>query len=248
MTNYIKHLRTIICLILLSAIGMANAQQTDETPACNKDNFPLPGNLKLLTYRSPTDNMFYGYISGNSINGDKIKANLFKFNKQLPYISGAYFDFGIATNTSNPDITFAVWNQSSKGYPENIIASATRKLSDIKEDVINNKETFISFDSKILLKGNYFIGVILPVKPGDTLALRSNGDNDTKPGNAWEQWIDGRWHAYNEHGCWDINISNAIYPLICDQSEGIINPPSLKRKSMKIYPNPAKDIINIELK
>jgi hypothetical protein len=247
MTIYSKYLTTIICLVLLSGMNVLNAQQTEEPAVCNKDYFPLAGSLKVLTYRSPTDNMFYGYISGNSINGDKIKANLFKFNNQFPYISGAYFDFGVATNSTNPDITFAVWDQTINGYPDNIITTSTRKLSDIQKDVISNRETFVSFDSKTILKGNYFIGVILPVKPGDTLALRSNSDNDTNPGNAWEQWLDGKWHAYYEHGCWDINISNAIYPYVCDKTEGIINPPSQKRKSLKIYPNPAKDNINIEL-
>lgn len=238
----------ILPLSLFSQTETANKKNIKrDNDTCIKANYPLQGTMTLLTYSSPTDGIFYGYKSGNNISEDKIKANLFSFDPLNPYISGAYIKFGFAYNTTNPEIAIALWSLGTI-KPSMLLASKTIPLSEIIKDIENDRETFVQFDSSIKVTKGYFMGVILPTNAGDTVALMSNTNGDTNPGVAWEQWSDNIWHAYSEPNCWGINISNAIYPLACNKKIYTeVNNNSAELQDIKIFPNPAKDYINVQL-
>jgi hypothetical protein len=212
--------------------------------SCIKSNYPLPGTVKTLSKNMP-DGALFGYVSGTNLSHDKIKANYFSFNNQYPYITGAYFKFGVANSIHYPVITFGIWNQLNN-KPYKMISSATLPFSTIIDDIANNRETYVKFDSTVKVTGAYYIGVFLPTTYKDTLALQSNTNGDTKPGTAWELWVNDAWHAYSEPDCWYINIANAIFPDICESYSGansvIINNEAAE---VNVFPNPAGEKVNI---
>lgn len=253
MTGAVKSAFLLIFILFICNITLAqthnSAFKTTGDSACEKINYPLPGTITTLTL-TLTDGTYWGYISGNSLSGDKAKANYFPFDAAHPYIKGAWFEFGVATNasSSNPDITFGIWKFNNSKLDTTIVSSITIPIKRIIDDVNAQNETYIEFPSSVKVTGSYLIGVKLPINVGDTLALKSNKDDDTKPGTAWEQWLDDSWHQYSEPGCWYINISNAIYPLTCSQTTNISASATFSiANNIELYPNPAKDLININL-
>ena len=234
-----------IILIILSLSVSHNTCYCMTADSCMKSNYPLPGTTTTLTKYLP-DGSFWGYISGTNMSNDLVKANYFSFDSGYPYVSGAYFSFGAASSTHFPEITFCIWN-SSDNKPGKLSGSTTLPMSAIINDVANNRDTYIKFDTTIEVTGAYFIGVILPYSKGDTLALKSNSDNDTYPGTAWEVWYDYNWHAYSENDCWHINIANAIFPEICDKYS-VTSSMNFNNKTdeINIYPNPSIDKVNID--
>jgi PKD repeat protein len=228
-----------------SNIMSKSAYITVNSGVCKKINYPINGNIGVLSLKLQ-DGTFWGYVSGNNKGDDKIKANIFNFDSGHPYILGAYFLFGIAKNATNPNITFGLWSKGINGKPALLMATGSLPMAAIADDVANKRETYVQFNYPQKVTSSYFIGVYLPSKSGDTLAIKSNKDGDTNPGIAWEQWVDDSWHAYSEKGCWDIDIANAIYPFACDEYTGINNP-NLRHNllNINIFPNPAYDAINI---
>nr|MBP7497099.1 T9SS type A sorting domain-containing protein [Bacteroidales bacterium] len=212
---------------------------------CKKTNYPITGTL--WTMRAYFDNSFFGYVSGNNKGKDKAKADYFSLNSSFPYIMGAYFTIGKATKKTSGDVnvTFNVWSSVS-GKPGSIIASANASLATLVSDYQNTKDTYIQFDYPVKVTGGYFVGVVLPTNAGDTLALKSNHQNESITNTAWELWSDNTWHAYDESGCWGFKLSNAIYPYLCDTYTDISKKNHPLFPDFIIYPNPANDKLNIQ--
>lgn len=236
---------TILLLITVFLFSSTHAQTSGSESACVKINYPLPGKLTTLKL-TMEDGTYWGYISGNNLSQDKSKANYFSYDSTHPYVKGAYFEFGVATNKSGLklNITFGLWKFNDTIPDTAMVSSKIIPIQQIVNDVNNQAETYIEFPTPVKVTGAYLIGVKLPTKKGDTLALKSNTNGDTNPGTAWEQWSDSSWHKYSEPDCWYINISNAVYPLVCSQTTDI-NKLGIRNYELGIYPNPAKDILNI---
>ncbi|MFC2100248.1 C10 family peptidase [Bacteroidota bacterium] len=203
---------------------------------CDTLHYPLTGN-KILYPSSG-----WGYVSGNNSYGDKAKADYFSNYTPYTLIHGAFFDFAIAetSSSSTTNITFSVWNNNgTSGSPGSAIGSTTLSLASISDDVSNQDITYVQFSSPIAISGPFYVGVILPTTSSDTLALYTNTDGDISVGTAWEQWSDNSWNPYNSTSGWDMDVSHAIFPFVCQTSVGVDG--YITDFECSVYPNPTND-------
>ena len=216
-----------------------------ELPTCDTLNYPLAG---TYTYYVDTAGV-NGYVSGNNKFQDKAKANYFPEYPEKVEIRGLLMEFAVAIQKtgSNPQITFAVWdNTGPQGSPGVIKKTASLPLSQIAGDVINNTFTYVQFDDPMYVTAPFYAGVILPTTVGDTVALWTNTDGDEGSGIGWEQWSDNSWLPYSDPtDGWNLHISNAIFPVVCASSLGMEH--LLKAEDILIFPNPATDKVTVKL-
>jgi hypothetical protein len=166
-------------------------------------NFPLEGEYALYIYDG-------GYISGNNDYFDKAKANYFE-GPQSYLITGVLIDFAWATG-GNTDIEVAVWGDTKS--PGSKLGSQMIGLSSIINDVANEETTFVNFDNPVVVNGDFYVGVVLPTAPGDTVAVYTNTDGDTDPATAWEQWSDNSWVTFDDPMSWGRKVALAIFPIV----------------------------------
>jgi hypothetical protein len=104
--------------------------------------------------------------------------------------------------------------------------------------------TSIKFDPPVEITGPFYLGLILPTVQGDTLALISSEADEFEINTAFELWFDETWFAFSNQNSWGANYTQAVYAVYCDQGFGISDPQGLPE--VTVYPNPARDILNIE--
>ncbi|MCD4696328.1 MAG: PKD domain-containing protein [Bacteroidales bacterium] len=190
-------------------------QEIFKTPATDTLNFPLEGNYVVYT----TD---YGYVSGNNEYDDKVKANFFEYS-ETAYITGALFEFAVATNSAIP-IEIGIWdNTGTDNSPGTKIGSSTVSLDNIFIDVLNEQMTYVHFDNPVEITPQFYVGAVLPTSPGDTLVVFSNSDGDTDPATAWDQWSDNTWYPFDHPDNWELQVAHAIFPIITTETELIAN-------------------------
>ena len=212
-------------------------------PLCDTLHYPLAG----------TPTLFYatagGYVCGNNAYGDLAKADRFDPDETGKILYGGFFEFAFVAMGSgqDPQITFRVWNSNGAGgLPGDLLGEATLPLSQIFDDVSNGFITEVEFDPPVAIAAPFYLGVMLPTTQGDTLALVSTDNGEINPGIAYEIWEDETWHAFNEQGAWGLNLGQGIFARYCDQGFGtgeIVNAPEIL-----IYPNPASDVIHINMR
>jgi lysyl endopeptidase len=210
---------------------------------CDTLRFPLQ-NLVLYSVHYQTGAI--GYISGNNGYSDKAKADYFIPQGQYTYLLGGYFYFGRAAKRAgfDPDIIFNVWDNTGPGNsPGAVLGSDTLRLSSIVGNVSGHAMTHIQFAQPIVVTGPFYMGVVLPDVPGDTLALLTNKKGQTMPATAWEQWQNGQWYNYADSSSWKYNVSHAIFPNICLPTYNIDDVSA--SDNILVYPNPAGDHVSV---
>ncbi|MFH1121933.1 MAG: T9SS type A sorting domain-containing protein [Bacteroidota bacterium] len=207
---------------------------------CDTLRYPLPGEILYYILLAPDT----GYVTGNNNFNDKAKAEYFGSFEAGTTISGLIADFAVAKNSSNPQVTFAIWNnQGTNGKPGAIIATATKPLSSIVADVNGQHFTTVTFNEPCTVTGPFYAGVILPTDPGDTLALWCRSHVAGYNGTAWDLWSDDEWHAFNDVVSWGENLQTTmtVFPIAC-KTVGMNN---LTDPEVSVNPNPATGVINI---
>jgi PKD repeat protein len=213
---------------------------------CDTLHYPLPGTMVLYSVHYVGG--AYGYISGNNGYSDKAKADYFIPSSPYVKLTGAYLRFGKATKRSsaNPDVIFAMWDNSGPGNSPGAtpVATDTIPLGTICSQVNGHQMTYIEFQTPVNVTAPFFLGVYLPDVTGDTLALLTNKNGQTLPGTAWEQWQSGSWYRYSDSNSWNYNLSHAIFPVVCKQDFGIseFNNP----EHIIVYPNPTNDAVTVD--
>ena len=156
-----------------------------------------------------------GYVSGNNAYGHKAKAE--KFVSASTTINGGIFAFGRAKfATTASTVTVAVWNAAgTNGAPGTIVASTTVPINTIAANIAANQLTTVTFPTPVAVTGNFYMGVVLPNTPGDTIALITNTHSTAAPaGKGWEQLSTNAWIPYSDPNGWSLNLSNAVFPIV----------------------------------
>lgn len=162
----------------------------------------------------------WGYVSGHNDYNDIAKAEYFDDLPNGETLMSANFVFGKAKGNPNTVINFAVWDDNGpNGWPGTKLATATKTLSQINEGGI----TSVDF-ADIVIDGPVYIGMdgLAYSFNQDTVAIAINGDGETVPTTAWEQWSDGDWYPFNDYTntetTWEIDVSLAIYAIFeCEE-------------------------------
>jgi len=212
------------------------------TTECDTVLYPLDGNI-IYYFMLPPES---GYITGNNSYGDKAKAEYFSTFETGTTITGIVAEFAVARNASSPDITFAVWNNSgANGSPGVMVASATKPLSTIVADVLNNRATSVTFSQPYTVTGPYYAGIILPTTTGDTVALWCREHVSTYAGTAWEQWSTGAWYAFNDAASYGPNLQTTmtIHPIVC-KTVGVSE---ITDPEVAVHPVPTTGVVNLTI-
>jgi len=204
---------------------------------CDTLNSPLNGTPAL--YQTPAGH----YATGTNEFRDKAKAQYFENFAPYYRILGGVYWFGAATGTSN--VTFAVWDNSGTGGKPSAAPIATKSLpmSTIINDVNNLQRTYVMFDNPIQVSTPFYMGVNLPLTPGDTLALVSNSSGQGgNPNKSWEQWANDEWYNFSVAWSGNLNVKLGIFPIICFSAS--IN--DKEPQKISIYPNPAQEQLIVD--
>ena len=172
-----------------------------------------------------------GWISGSNIYGDIAKAE--GFNGVIgDYVNSALLYFGkvkIAPADSANFVTIGVWNNAgtsnagNAGAPGAMIDSAHVTLAQIARAVTATNTNnaliglLVNFTGAVALTADtFYVGVILPTKRGDSLALFTNRVPGAK-GDGWElnAGAPAKWGTYNNDWQFGGNMGNYIIADIC---------------------------------
>lgn len=204
---------------------------------CDTLRFPMPGTITYY-FIDPPD---VGYVTGNNSYGDKAKTEFYNSVEDGYAITGFVAEFAVArsTSNSNADITFGVWDTGSGGGPGSMVASATYPLNWIIEDIDEEWLTILNLEEPYIPTGPFYVGVVLPQTPGDTVALWCRLDEAGYTGTAWEQWDDNSWHDISVS--WNLNTSMLFHPIVCQ----IVGIEDIADPQTFISSNPSDGIVNI---
>ena len=159
-----------------------------------KLNHPPPGSPTL--YHSDD-----GYVAGTNSLGDLGKVQYFKGVSSKSYLNTLEVYFG-AAHASTPESEVAVVIYDNKGFdggPGNLIASQKIKITNIKNDVDQEKATVVVFDDNIAIRGSFYAGISLDlISENDTVALISSRDGEVE-NSAWEMSSTGSWIPVKEN-------------------------------------------------
>jgi PKD repeat protein len=185
------------------------------------DNVPNDTSAALYAYPFGT-----GYLSGNNSDGDLAKAERFVNNKTVT-VNGAFFRvFAKSASPGSKTVTFAVWNSSGPGGTPGAspLATSTYPLSQLINP--NGVFIYVPFSGSPSVSGNFYVGVVLPTTPGDTVALLTTLANPAYRDSlyAWERYANGNWVSYaTSYGSSGFGFSHHVFPVIC--STFVIQPP-----------------------
>lgn len=201
---------------------MQNRSNFESFPSaqhCGTINYPVPRNWSGTTYTALGEN---DYVNGTNSYEDKQKANYFDQSAtNHKYLTSTYVSFGnanssIASNL-NKFVFFKVY-EDSLGVPGNLLATEQRTLSEIKEDVDAGIFTNIVFATPVKLPASKKFYVSVDISnfsyPNDSIWLKGTVDGEDIPGQAWDQYIDDTWHAFNTPENWNVNVTLWIFPTV----------------------------------
>jgi PKD repeat protein len=223
-----KKIITLMAMVVaLTTAGMAQSCDTI---------FNLTSTLDTPTVYLADTGTGAGYLSGNNIYGDFMKAEGFG-GIAGDYVTSATLFFGEVTVNpadSNNTVKVYVWDNTGTdiygdaGAPGNVLDSTTITLKQIAQAVTatyaNSVITGVTaqFTGQAALTDSFYVGVVLPTVNGDTIAFFTNIVPPGPDGNGWEyeaNFVSGSgngWGSYNnDYGFTGGSEGNYMVVTIC---------------------------------
>lgn len=184
------------------------------------------------------------YVGGNNSYGDSIKLQKYGVNANgTAGMVAINVHFGYKTVADpNENVYAAVFAIDPVTYSVGNMIAITDPVTMANIDTTNNFTVF-NFPGSIQIPDSFFVGVILPLQTGDTVAISSTGTCANAGYLSWETEQSGASNSiYNN---WGINTDFWIFPVINFSAfPGAINETKGERL-FSIYPNPAARSIKI---
>ena len=186
-----------------------------------------------------------GYLCGSNKYGDQAKANLVSYSGQGT-ISKMKVQF-CGIDGTNGSVSFKIW-ANSNGLPGSTLGSKTVTLTEIANTVDQQTGEYeVTFTPAISVNGSFFAGIDLSAV-NSYIGLASNKNGETNPGIGYE-FYDGSWTdmatSWQSQDGSKFNIAMAIFPYVCGTGLGVED--NATDEEFAIFPNPAKDLLNIVL-
>lgn len=239
--------KTLLTLSLVVAALGANAQV--DTLSAHSD--PAGLYTGVIDAVAPIDS---GFVAGTNMYGDLAKMQLFDATHGVT--SGGTIT-GIAVLTiakvdGGGSMQFAIWSDNN-GEPNAVpVAMKTVTMASIDTTVASTQfladgnffNNVIMFDAPVTIPaGNKFwAGFILPNPQANLFATAISMPNSDALTHTGEFWSDASFHTFAETGNWELDASITVFPivdLVASLEENVI--------TANVYPNPANDVLNIEL-
>jgi hypothetical protein len=183
-----------------------------------------------------------GYLTGTSSLGYKAFAEKYTSSEEQ-IINSLRFDFAIAS-AQNPNtlITAVVWDANGpNGGPGTSLQENTFALSDVIANVDGFSFTDVYFPNPPVVNGDYYVGFVLSSSVGDTLAIYCNQLDEINTNTAWCRDAAGTWYEYSDQASFGQALSLAVRPIQCIP----VAVEKIQPMALKVYPNPADNLINI---
>jgi hypothetical protein len=196
-------------------------------------NFITGDSVKL-----ETGSLLWGSYSGN--NSDHLKSFADHFSTSGDkQVLGVILNVINNTRTSNASLTLRIWKNLDQ---EGILYQKEIPLTDLVAGAYN----FVGFDTAVYAGNDFFAGFELNYAiPGDTSSFAvgmAASRNQTAVNTAWVS--DGvTWKTLADYTGNQVNSSFAIFPVVYDSIPQTKGP--LFTDDLMIYPNPAKNRINV---
>ena len=204
----------------------------------------ISGNSNLVVYLAQDNSQNpAGFLRGTNTYDDNAKVDKFSTTSGMK-ITGGLFLFGRAyTSNSSHKVTAAAWDATGPaGAPGTELTSKDILINSITEGSL----TPVSFTTTPNAPTAFYMGIRWTglTLATDSIGLYTNSDGESTPGTAWERWSDNTWHNYNESNSWGIDVSNAIFPILCPTVQGV---EETQWEGVSVYPNPTNGNINVYL-
>ncbi len=230
-------------ILLFAFAGMifgANAQKIDGVSGKNVKNLKLAPTTTKATCDTlnPVEGdslTIYitnqGYLFGVNEYGTESSGEFFTYTGTGTQLGEMYVYFYPAYNSgNNGNITFNVYEPLNDTTPGSLLATQQLPISQIVADVDSGYMTHVIFDTPASISGNFIITIDNPTN-GDTISIVSNQDgNSTPPDEALIKY-NGSW--YSAKGLTGLNVSLAIFPIICEETTAADN---AELTNVVIYP------------
>jgi hypothetical protein len=199
-----------------------------------------------------------GYVAGNNSYDDRAKMQLFDGTHgvngggsitSLLLWAPAKSDAG-----TGGSFRAVIWANNA-GEPGAELGSVTIPLSQVDTTAAGTMvaeaavgyNVVATFSSSIAIpaNGEFWAGVVLPTTAGDSLGLVTNTDGDFADAvtHTGEFWSDGAFYTFGDPNNWGLLIAIAAYPVVNFQV-GLTENEIVS----SVYPNPASEVLNINLK
>jgi hypothetical protein len=199
-----------------------------------------------------------GYLAGNNGYGDLSKMQLFDGTHGVNgggSITSLLLWAPIKSDAGTGGSFRAVIWANNAGTPGAELGSTTITLASVDTTVaaLNVAEAAVAynvaanFTSAIAIpaNGEFWAGIVLPTTAGDTISLVTNTDGDFADAvtHTGEFWSDNTFHTFGDPNNWGSLIAIAVFPVVNFQAALTEN-----ELIASVYPNPASDVLNINLK
>jgi len=178
----------------------------------------------------------YG-ISGTGANNAMTAVKFHSFKADTLAAIQMYFNDAFDNVNERYNFWLSVWDDND-GIPGDVIYSKSSKdYHPFEPDSLNKFSTY-KLDSTIILQGDFHVGFIQTKPEFINLGFDINGNSQNKKFYN----IYGDWSLFNEEG------ALMIRPVFGSElATGIAEPFSVSPSLLTIYPNPARDYINLQL-
>ncbi len=164
------------------------------------------------------NNAGWGFISGHNSFLDASKADFFTNTGSGQVVSAfigfAQADFGNAANT----VRVSVWDDNgTAGAPGTVLGFKDIAISSFAADVTAGDFTNVTFNTPINVTGNFYLGIQLTYRAGDTVAIYTTQlPRPAAVNTAWEEFAaNGGWFQFNDANSWGVSTSMYIVPVVC---------------------------------
>lgn len=197
-----------------------------------------------------------GYVSGNNGYGDLGKYMRFDQSMGITangVLTGAVLWIPVKDdNGGSFDVVVREFNAGSLG---NTLASETFTIASVDTSAAGlmiaegavgyNLAVTFSTPVPVTTASDIVVGIELPTTAGDTIALISNTDGDFAGGDTytWDLWSDNTFTAVGDPNDWGLFIAFGVHPVI-----NFVAGVTENSIEASVYPNPANDVLNFNLK
>jgi PKD repeat protein len=208
-----------VTLTVTNAIGSATITLPDyivvsEEGLCRDFTNFLPGFtpsiLPLSSFGSYT-----GYLTGHNSASTTAFSEFFINNCGYKYVSGVAVKFGVAASTiEDAKLYVTVWNaRGPQSSPGSVIERKEVLLKQIKEDVLNNVATEVTFDRETpVFSRPFHVGVEIEYNKGYTVAITSSANEEATNATSWVKKSNGIWQLFTI--AFGANIAMDIRPHV----------------------------------
>jgi subtilisin family serine protease len=188
---------------------------------CELLNYAASENWSAVSYSLGSG----GWLNGVNARNDKQKAMYFDASfTPAAYLTNVWIGFDDAsTSNTNKIVTIRVYDGTS-GLPGTLLGSTNLTMSQIIQDIANNRYTIADFLTPVSIPTSrkFFVSVDFSdlcwnCTSPDNLNIVSSLDGETMSSDIWEQISNGTWQRYYTESSWPANISLYIHPSLTNK-------------------------------